>query len=459
MLHRQPFNVLRAAYRAGSLSPVAVTESALDHAEQVNGTLNAFALIDRDRAIELAHQSERRWRDGAPQGLLDGMPMTVKEFAAVQGWPTRRGSVVTSDSPASSSAVFADRLLHAGAVLLGKTRAPEFNWKGVTDSPGYGITRNPLNPALTPGGSSGGCSAVVAAGVVRASIGSDAGGSVRIPAAFTGTVGLKPTFGRIPLAPPPSAFFNVVNAGPIAASVRELAEVMQVVSGPVSGDWTSVGLRDVDFNAIPNAAKLRVGLLRPDRWQNSDGTVLQGMSEFASLLTNAGSKPQTVDFDVEEASRVGGFFYKMGCRAAVSSVPEDRRAELDPALLEFVQTLPSLTADLIVEMQQKRDFLAGQLHQLFDDVDVLVLPTMPILPFEAGRNTPAGAEVDDWMSWNPFTPAFNLAQTPALSYPLWPQGASLPMGVQFVAARGRDDLVLALAEWLEERRPVRLISS
>ncbi|WP_268902911.1 amidase family protein, partial [Bordetella pseudohinzii] len=120
---------------------------------------------------------------------------------------------------------------------------------------------------------------------------------------------------------------------------------------------------------------------------------------------------------------------------------------------------PPLTADLIVEMQQKRDFLAGQLHQLFDDVDVLVLPTMPILPFEAGRNTPAGSEVDDWMSWNPFTPAFNLAQTPALSYPLWPQGASMPMGVQFVAARGRDDLVLALAEWLEQRRPVRLMSS
>lgn len=459
MLHQQPFNVLRAVYRAGSLSPVAVATSALDHAEQVDGKLNAFALIDRDRAIALAHQSERRWRDGSPLGLLDGMPMTIKEFAAVQGWPTRRGSVVTPDAPASSSAVFADRLLHAGAVLLGKTRAPEFNWKGVTDSPGYGITLNPLDPALTPGGSSGGCSAVVAAGVVRASIGSDAGGSVRIPAAFTGTVGLKPTFGRIPLAPPPSAFFNVVNAGPIAASVRELAEVMHVVSGPASGDWASVGLKDVDFNAIPNAANLRVGLLQADRWKTSDAIVLRGMSEFERLLTGAGFKPQTADFDVEEASRVGAFFYKMGCRAAVLSVPEGRRSELDPALIKFVQTLPSLTADVIVEMQQKRDFLAGQLHQLFDDVDVLVLPTMPILPFEAGRNTPAGSEDDDWMSWNPFTPAFNLTQTPALSYPLWPQGASMPMGVQFVAARGRDDLVLALAEWLEQRRPVRLMSS
>ena len=462
MLHRQPhrlsFNALRQAYRAGTLSPVDVAASALDHAQRIHDELNAFALIDRGRALELARESERRWRDGTPLGALDGMPMTVKEFAAVQGWPSRRGSVVTAAGPATASAVFVDRLLQAGVVLLGKTRAPEFNWKGVTDSPGYGVTRNPLNPALTPGGSSGGCAAVVAAGVVRASIGSDAGGSVRIPAAFTGTVGLKPTFGRIPLVPPPSAFFNVVNAGPIAASVRELAEVMHVVSGPASGDWTSIGLREVDFTAVAPAAGLRVGVLQSHRWRHSDARVVRGMAEVESVLTDAGFKLQPVDFDVDEASRVGAFFYKLGCRAAVAAVPEARRTELDPALLAFVRTLPDLSADLFVEMQQKKDLSVGQLHRLFDDIDVLVLPTLPILPFEAGRDTPAGWGSDDWMSWNPFTPAFNLAQTPALSYPVWPQGDGLPMGVQLVAARGRDDLVLALAASMEARRPAPLTS-
>ena len=455
-MHRKSYGELRAAYRAGTCSPVSVAESALAHAEQVQESLNAFALIDHERALALAAASEQRWKQGAPLGPLDGMPITVKEFAAVQGWPTRRGSLVTSTDPAPQSAVFVERLLQAGVVLLGKTRAPEFNWKGVTDSPGYGVTRNPLNPKLTPGGSSGGCSAAVAAGVVRVSLGSDAGGSVRIPAAFTGTVALKPTFGRIPLAPPPSAFFNVVNTGPIAASVSELSEVMQVVSGPHAGDWSSIGLRELAFDVIPQASGLRIGLLKDDRWSGSDPVVLQGMKEVTDLFSQGGFEVSSVDFDVRRASEVGAFFYMLGCRTAVQAVPEARRGQLDPALLEFVEPVQDVTFEDLLKMQQARDALAGELHGLFKTVDVLMLPTMPILPFEAGRNTPKDWDSSDWMSWNPFTPAFNLTQAPAVSFPIWPQGAALPMSVQFVGARGHDEVVLALASWLEQRRPITL---
>jgi aspartyl-tRNA(Asn)/glutamyl-tRNA(Gln) amidotransferase subunit A len=457
-MHRQPFDALRAAYRNGTLSPVSVAESALQHAEQVDESVNAFALIDHERALAMASASEQRWRTGAPLSPLDGMPMTVKESAGVQGWPTRGGSLVTSHEPVAHSAVFVDRVLRAGAVLLGKTRAPEFNWKGVTDSPGYGITRNPLNPKLTPGGSSGGCSAAVAAGVVRVSLGSDAGGSVRIPAAFTGTVALKPTFGRIPLVPPPSAFFNVVHTGPIAASVAELTEVMQIVSGPHSGDWSSIGLRELAFNVVPRAEGLRIGLLSEARWADSDPVVQRGMQETTGLLVQAGFEVKSVDFGVRQASQVGAFFYMLGCLSVVDAVPEPKRQHLDPALLQFVEPLRGVRFEDVVKMQHARDAFAGELHGLFDAVDVLMLPTMPILPFEAGRNTPRGWHGDDWMSWNPFTPAFNLAQTPALSYPIWPQGASLPIGVQLVAAKGRDEVVLALAAWLERRRPITLVS-
>ncbi|WP_267132701.1 amidase family protein, partial [Achromobacter denitrificans] len=203
MLHQLPFQRLGEQYLARSASPVEVTRSALDHAERANPALNAFALIDREGALDGARRSEERWRRGAPLGPLDGMPIAIKEFAAVRGWPTRRGSAVTSDEPAAAHTVFVQRLADAGAVLLGKTRAPEFNWKGVTDSPAFGSRATPRNPALTPGGSSGGCAAAVAAGIVRVSMGSDAGGSIRIPAAFTGTIGLKPTHGRIPLSPLP----------------------------------------------------------------------------------------------------------------------------------------------------------------------------------------------------------------------------------------------------------------
>ena len=455
-MHKHSYAELREAYRSGASSPVRVTESALAHAEQVQERLNAFALIDHERALALAAASELRWERGEPLSPLDGMPITVKEFAAVEGWPTRRGSVVTSADPALHSAPFVERLLKAGAVVLGKTRAPEFNWKGVTDSPGYGVTRNPLNPDLTPGGSSGGCSAAVAAGVVRVSLGSDAGGSVRIPAAFTGTLALKPTFGRIPLAPPPSAFFNVVNTGPIAASVGDLAEVMQVVNGPNPGDWTSIGLREIAFNQIASAKGLRLGLLADSRWGEVDPVVKQGMAEVVDVFRGAGFELSSVDFDVRRASEVGAFFYRLGCRAAVQAVPHALHEKLDPALLQFIEPVENVRYEEVLKMQQARDALAGELHNLFSSVDVLVLPTMPILPFKAGRETPRGSDSEDWMSWNPFTPAFNLAQTPALSFPLWPKDAAMPMSVQLVAGRGYDDVVIALAAWLEQQRPITL---
>ena len=455
-MHRQPYSALRAAYRTGALSPLDVTRSALAHAEQVQQRLNAFALIDAERALAIASASQARWAKGEPLSPLDGMPFTVKEFAAVQGWPTRRGSLVTPSEPAAQSAVFVERLLRAGVVLLGKTRAPEFNWKGVTDSPGYGITRNPLNPQLTPGGSSGGCAAAVAAGVVRVSLGSDAGGSVRIHAAFTGTVALKPSFGRIPLVPPPSAFFDVVHAGPIAASVAELADVMQIVSGSHAGDWSSLGMRHVSFGDIPDAQGLRIGLLLEKHWKDSDRVVRQGMDEALGLLSTAGFEIKPVDFDVRRATQVGAFFYSLGCRAAVQAVPETARLQMDPGLLRFVAPLERAGLPDVLAMRQARDALAAELYGLFNEIDVLMLPTMSILPFEAGRNTPVDWPDDNWMSWNPLTPAFNLTQAPALSFPIWPRGAALPMGLQLVGAKGHDEVVLALAAWLERERPIVL---
>ena len=156
MLHQTPWPRLRELYRLGEVSPVDVARSALEHAERADPIINAFALLDRAGALAGARESEERWRQGAALGPLDGMPVAIKEFAAVRGWPTRRGSALTSAEPAAAHTVFVQRLADAGAVLLGKTRAPEFNWKGITDSPAFGITRNPWNPSLTPGGSSGG---------------------------------------------------------------------------------------------------------------------------------------------------------------------------------------------------------------------------------------------------------------------------------------------------------------
>lgn len=455
MVHEQSFETLRALYQRGELSPVDVTRSSLEHAHAVNEELNAFALIDGERAVAAARASESRWREGAPLSEIDGMPISVKDGIAVEGWPSRKGSVVTPAEPVSESSALAARLVNAGAVLVGKTRMPEFAWKGVTDSPGYGVTRNPLNPELTPGGSSGGCGAAVAAGIVRVSIGSDAGGSVRIPAAFTGTIGLKPTYGRVPITPPASIFFNVAHYGPIASCVGDMASVMEVISGPSSRDWTSVGLAPTEFKSDGSPKELRIGLLNPLRWDDSVDVIKRAMDLTYGILWSSGFQVSTVDFDVQEASRADAHLYRLGCMSVVNSVPADQHNLLDPGLRKFIEPVRNASFADVQRAVLQRDVLNGQFCSLFEEIDVLLLPTMPILPFEAGRDGPLGAADDDWFSWNPYTPAFNLTQAPAISVPFWPEGSALPVGVQLVAAKCREDVLLRLAAWLEQNLPRR----
>ena len=458
MLHQKSFNELRSLYGSGAVSPVEVAISAIEHAESVNSRINALALLDRPRALIAAERSHRRWRAGTPLGYLDGMPLTIKEFAAVEGWPTRRGSAVTTGEPVPTSTVFAERLLGAGITPLGKTRAPEFNWKGVTDSPAFGVTRNPWNTNLTPGGSSGGCSAAVSAGIVRVSLGSDAGGSIRIPAAFTGLLGLKPSFGRIPASPIPSAFSQVVNTGPIAAGIHDLAEVMQVISGPSGRDWTSFTGSTLDWVAalsLPITA-LRIGVLASARWAEADPEVKAGMDLVVKLFEGGGLQVVEVDFDVAAASEVGAIFYRIGCAAAIRSVPLAQRHLLDKDLIEYADGLDAVPLTDYLAACGRRDEYANRLAMLFESVDVLALPTVPILPFEANRMVPAGWHSNDWMSWNPYTPAFNIAQVPALSYPVWPDSSALPVGIQLVAPRHCDDRLVAIGAWLEPFIPVRL---
>lgn len=445
MLHQQSYARLRAGYASGEFSPVDVVLSALRHADAVNESLNAFALIDHDRALRLARASAQRWRERQPLGRLDGMPITVKEGAAVEGWPTRKGSLVTSDTSATTSTEFVRRLFDAGAVLLGKTRAPEFSWKGVTDSPGFGITRNPLDPKLTPGGSSGGCAAAVGAGVVRVSIGSDAGGSVRIPAAFTGTFGLKPTYARIPMVPMASAFFDVAHWGPIAASAEDMIDAMEIVGGPCAGDHMSVGLAPVEYRPTGDEPALRVGVLDATMWGHCCDEVKAGMGIAQTLLARRGAVLSSVDFDVYGASKVGDFFYRLGCHAAIQSVPPVLQDKLDPMLPVFARSAELASLADVAAAQRRRDEFGVELHTLFDDIDILMLPTLPILPFEAGRETPANWSSRDWMSWNPYTPAFNLTRTPAISVPVFPDASALPVGVQFVAAKCREDLLMRVA--------------
>src|SRR5499427_6987936 len=223
-------------YRTHAASPVEVAQAVMQRIEKLNPAYNAFNLVS-DRALDEAKASEARWMRGEPKGLLDGVPTSIKDILLTKGWPTLRGSkTVDPKGPWNDDAPCTARLREHGAVILGKTTTPEFGWKGVTDSPLTGITRNPWNPQKTPGGSSGGAAAAVAAGMGPLAVGTDGGGSIRIPCSFTGLFGIKPSFGRVP-AWPLSPFGTVAHVGPITRTVGDAALMLNVLSLPDARDW------------------------------------------------------------------------------------------------------------------------------------------------------------------------------------------------------------------------------
>src|SRR3954454_20598590 len=228
---------LIAGYRRKTFSPVEVVKACLDQIGRHDRDLNAMCLIDAEGALAAAERSEQRWLKGDPNGRLDGVPVLVKDILLVKGWPTRRGSkTVDPDQPWEHDAPSTARLKEHGAILIGLTTTPEFGWKGVTDSPLTGITRNPWDLSKTPGGSSGGSAAGIAAGYAPLALGTDRGGSIRIPTAFTGTFGLKPSFGRVP-AWPLSPFGTVAHVGPMTRTVEDAALMLNAISEPDQRDW------------------------------------------------------------------------------------------------------------------------------------------------------------------------------------------------------------------------------
>jgi len=286
---------LLAGYARRELSPVEVTRAVLARIAADNDKVNAFCLVDEAAALQAASESEARWQAGRPVGLCDGVPATVKELLLARGWPTLRCSRAVEREQAWTEDAPSVALLRAhGAVLLGKTCSPEFGWKGVTDSPLFGITRNPWDLSRTPGGSSGGAAVAAALGMGALHLGTDGGGSIRIPAAFTGIFGLKPSLGRVPAWPSADLWNARSHNGPMTRTVRDAALMLSVMAGPDARDPLSIDASPADYLAACDGdlRGLKVGWVAPANLpssssRNPSGCKVRRPSVWAALATSS----------------------------------------------------------------------------------------------------------------------------------------------------------------------------
>ena len=450
---------LMELYQSGDASPVEATKACLEQIADLDREINAFCVLNEEAALASAKASELRWMRNKPQGLLDGVPVAIKDLIVTKGLPTLRGSKTIDpkqqwliDAPATQ------RILEAGGVFIGKTTTPEFGWRATTDSALQGITRNPVDLSLTPGGSSGGSAAAVAANMVPLAVGTDGGGSIRIPAAFTGTVGIKPHYGRVP-AYPISPMGNVAHLGPHARTVADAALLLNVLSGPDARDWTALPPCQTDW--LRNEAKnrslkgLRIAYSpRLGYVDYVDPVIAKTLDQVARRCAAAGAIVEQPELGIADSHDAFCVHWFSSARQFLQKLTVQQFSQVDPGLQAMVNHAERYQLSDFLDAQAERTQLALQMATVFKSYDVLLTPATALLPFEAGLIVPEHPKAksylpDDWTWWAPFSFPFNLTQQPAVVQPAFARNSSvsqgLPVGIQWVAANHREDMVVAVA--------------
>jgi aspartyl-tRNA(Asn)/glutamyl-tRNA(Gln) amidotransferase subunit A len=444
-------------YRAQEASPVEATQAVLARIARLNPVLNAFCFLAPEEALAAAHESEARWARGEPSGELDGVPVSIKDLILAKGWPTLRGSrTVDPNQPWPIDAPASARLREAGAVILGKTATPEFGCKGETNSPLTGITRNPWNPARTSGGSSGGTAAAVAAGMGPLSVGTDGAGSVRIPAAFCGNFGMKPSFGRVP-AYPLSPMGTVAHLGPHTMSVADAALMMNVLKRPDARDWTSLPYDASDYTHELNAgiAGLRVAFSPALGYaKHIHPEVASAVAAAVRDLEALGAQVEQIDPGFEDPLEITTGLWFAGAWMIWSGLTHEQQRVADADFHAEAQLGSRFSALDLQRLHLRRGELGSQMRQFMQRFDLLVTPSVSVPAFDA---RPAGHTPMDsaaMLGWTPFSYPFNLTQQPACTIPCGLTSDGLPIGLQLVGPMFGDALVLRAARAYETVRPI-----
>lgn len=464
-LARMTAQELLTGYRDKQFSPVEATQAMLAQIERCNPVVNAYNLVDAETTLQFAREAEARYQNGETRGLLDGVPVAIKDVFLTPWWPTIKGSkTIDPKATLGKEAPSVAALNRHGAVPLGKTTTPEFGWKGVTDNPVDGVTRNPWDPSKTSGGSSGGSAAAVALGMGPLALGTDAGGSIRIPAGFSGLVGLKPSFGEVPHWPA-SPFGTLAHAGPMTWTVADCALMMNVLTEADCRDTNAIPRRNIDYLAaikgepedllrgVKIAFSATLGYVQVDR------EIEEKVRAAVRMLQSLGAEVTEVAPGFDDPLAPFGHLFYGGAANALRNIGKKQRMLMDSQLVAVSEKAAQLSMLDYLEAVNERMALCERMALFHKKYDLLVTPTLPITAFAAGREVPEDWPSTRWPSWTPYTYPFNLTGQPAISVPCGFATSGLPIGLQIVGARFDDVAVLRtaqayqLAAPLTDRRP------
>jgi len=438
------------------ISSVEVTQRALAKAEATQASINAFSVIMGDAALDAARAADAATMRGDRLGPLHGVPYTAKDLIAVKGAPMTFGSRTMAKNVAAADAPTVERMRAAGAVLIGKTTTSEYGCKAVGDNPLNGITRNPWNTGKTPGGSSAGAAASVAAGVTPLALGTDGGGSIRIPCCLTGIAGIKAQFGRIPLWPH-SAAPSVAHVGPMTRDIADAALMFMSIAGYDERDPATVAgpLPDLVAACEAEPRGLRIAYSRTLGYARPDADVAAVIDAAAKTFESLGCIVEPVE-SVFESDPVdvwsAEFYASIGTRLA--PLLASQRDLLDPAVVAILEQAVKLDLRTYYTKVFERYALRERMRAFFQRYDLLLSPTLAVASLDVGKNVPDSRPDRDLVSWVYYTYPFNLTGQPAVTVRAGFADA-MPVGLQLVGRSHDEYNVVRAAAAFEKTQPVR----
>jgi aspartyl-tRNA(Asn)/glutamyl-tRNA(Gln) amidotransferase subunit A len=452
-----PATELAAAIRAKTLSPVDVVDAVLARIDRLNPTLNAYCTVTHEAARAAAKEAEAAVMRGDTLGILHGVPVSVKDLVMTKGVRTTWGSKLFEQFVPTEDAPVVERLKRSGAIILGKTNTPEFGFKGVTDNPVFGPTRNPWSLKHTPGGSSGGGTAAVAAGLGPLAVGTDGGGSIRIPCSCCGLVGLKATLGRVAAAPTYGGLETLAHTGPMARTVRDAALMMNAIAGPDARDLSSLPADGSDYlaNLDRGARGLRLAWTSDWGYAAVDPEVRRIAEAGAKRFAEAGCRVEEAHPGFQSPEAAFHVLFTGSIAARLGERLPEWRDRFDPGLVWIIEQGMKWSAIEFVNAANWRRTLSDAFVKFFERYDLLLTPTLAAPPPAIGVNEYdeiGGRKVGPW-GWVAFTYPINMTGYPAASVPCGWTAGGLPVGLQIIGPRFADGLVLRAAALFEMIMP------